>query len=67
MTNLVKKWKLLARRDDLFTHHMVPSDVRQLIGEIERLRVCLEWLDQRNRLGIGVHERIQAALSSSYD
>ena len=37
MTDLVEKWKEAARRDDLF-NHMVPSDVRQLIGAIERLR-----------------------------
>ena len=37
MTDLVERWKLAARRDDLFDH-MVPSDVRQLVGEIERLR-----------------------------
>ena len=35
--DLVKRWKEAARRDDLF-NHMVPSDVRQLVGEIERLR-----------------------------
>ncbi len=36
MVDLVKQWKEAARRDDLF-NHMVPSDVRQLVGEIERL------------------------------
>ena len=35
--DLVKKWKMLARQDDLFDH-MVPSDVRVLIQEIERLQ-----------------------------
>ena len=39
--DLVKQWKEAARRDDLFDH-MVPSDVRQLIGEIEQLRQRLD-------------------------
>ena len=37
MVDLVKQWKEAARRDDLFDH-MVPSDVRLLVKEIERLR-----------------------------
>ena len=37
MVDLVKQWKEAARRDDLFDH-MVPSDVRLLVQEIERLR-----------------------------
>ncbi len=37
MADIVEKWKDAARRDDLFDH-MVPSDVRELIAEIERLR-----------------------------
>lgn len=40
MVDLVKRWKEAARRDDLFDH-MVPSDVRQLVKEIERLRQAL--------------------------
>ena len=40
MNDLVKQWKEAARRDDLFDH-MVPSDVRQLLSEIERLRDLL--------------------------
>lgn len=35
--DLVKRWKEAARRDDLFDH-MVPSDVRLLLKEIEALR-----------------------------
>jgi len=35
--DLVKRWKEAARRDDLFDH-MVPSDVRLLLMEIEALR-----------------------------
>lgn len=31
------QWKELARRDDWYTH-FVGSDIRQMIGEIERLR-----------------------------
>ena len=46
MTDLVERWKLAARRDDLFDH-MVPSDVRQLVGEIERLRVALFEISDR--------------------
>ena len=45
MSDLVKQWKEAARRDDLFDH-MVPSDVRQLIGEIERLRAALELAEE---------------------
>ncbi len=37
MVDLVKKWKEVARRDDLFDN-MVPSDVRMLVKEIERLQ-----------------------------
>ncbi len=40
MTDLVKKWKLVARRDDVL-NRMVPSDIRMLVGEIERLRGTL--------------------------
>lgn len=47
MADLVKQWKEAARRNDLFDH-MVPSDVRQLIGEIERLREALEPFSDEN-------------------
>ena len=47
MIDLVEKWKLAARRDDLF-NHMVPSDVRLLVGEIERLRIILTGLAKRH-------------------
>ncbi len=45
MVDLVKQWKEAARRDDLFDH-MVPSDVRQLVGEIERLRADLDAIPE---------------------
>ena len=45
MVSLVTKWKEAARRDDLF-NHMVPSDVRLLIKEIERLQ-CIEAIVKR--------------------
>lgn len=41
MTDLVRQWKEMARRDDLFDY-MVPSDVRLLVKEIERLRLALQ-------------------------
>jgi len=41
MVDLVEKWKETARRDDLW-RIMVPSDVRELIMEIEKLRAALE-------------------------
>ena len=41
MDDLVKQWKEAARHDDLFDH-MVPSDVRLLVKEIERLRALLD-------------------------
>lgn len=41
MVDLVKQWKEAARRDDLFDH-MVPSDVRLLVKEIERLKAINE-------------------------
>ena len=45
MIDLVEKWKEAARCDDLF-NHMVPSDVRLLVQEIERLRIpLLMWLE----------------------
>lgn len=48
--DLVAQWKEAARLDDLFDH-MVPSDVRQLIGEIERLRAeCTQLKAQQKEL-----------------
>ncbi len=44
---LVKQWKEAARRDDLFDH-MVPSDVRQLVAEIEWLQTALERIIKGN-------------------
>ncbi len=37
MADLVEKWKMAARRDDVL-NIMVPSDVRELVGEIEQLQ-----------------------------
>lgn len=36
----LEKWTLLARRDDCFTaaDSFVPSDIRRMLVEIERLR-----------------------------
>lgn len=35
--DIVEQWTELSRRDDLF-NHMVPSDVRMMLGEISRAR-----------------------------
>ena len=36
MNKLVTKWRTISRQDDCF-YHMVPSDVRVLLSEIEKL------------------------------
>ncbi len=48
MVDLVKQWKEAARRDDVLAS-MVPSDIRQLVGEIERLRAALKRLKKLTR------------------
>ncbi len=39
MVDLIAKWREISRQDDCFDH-MVPSDVREMLGEIERLRTA---------------------------
>ena len=41
MSQLADKWRLPARRDEVL-ETMVPSDIRQLVGEIDRLEIVLE-------------------------
>jgi len=59
MTDLVKQWKLLTRQDDLF-NHMVPSDVRQLVGDIERLRELISDLVNDDACVLDHHGYCQA-------
>ncbi len=40
MTDIVEHFREISRRDDCFIH-MVPSDVRMMLSEIERLRAGL--------------------------
>ena len=42
MIDLVKRWKEAAKRDDVLDE-MVPSDIRQLVGKIERLQNALAY------------------------
>jgi len=44
MSDLVKEFKEISRRDDCFKH-MVPSDVRMMLAEIERLRESIRKRD----------------------
>lgn len=37
MSDIVEEFQEISRRDDCFKH-MVPSDVRRMLGEIARLR-----------------------------
>lgn len=37
MSDIVERFTEISRRDDCFDH-MVPSDVRQMLGDITRLR-----------------------------
>jgi hypothetical protein len=47
MSKLSDEWRVTVRSDYLFTM-MVPSDVRQLIGEIDRAEARIEQLEADN-------------------
>ncbi len=58
MNDLVKKWQEISRRDDCF-NHMVPSDVRQLLAEIEHLQVII--IEAKRLIGFMTNEKIAEA------
>ncbi len=67
MTDIVERFHEISRRDDCFDH-MVPSDVRELLGEIERLRAGLLEIRRRRKdmpgVTCGMDDVIDHALPS---
>lgn len=60
---LLLEWQRKARRDDCFTSYdaFVPSDIRQMIGEIQRLRKTVSdaqaWIERVKETGISEQPR----------